>query len=186
MRSEVADHVTELAGGLSVVALALVFGAALGVLPVAALPRAPEAVLAAIPHVNAAISVVAVVVIAAGWHWIRRGDVERHRLAMVSGFVLFGTFLALYLYKVALTGPKPFEGPGWVETFVYYPVLGVHMLLAVLCVPLLFYVLLLALTRPVSEIPLTDHPRFGRVTAALWLTSFVLGTAVYVLLYVAF
>jgi putative membrane protein len=180
------EHVPELAGVLSVVSLGLVFGAVAGVVPAEALPRAPDAAIAAIPHVNAAISVVAVGVIAAGWRAIRRGNVERHRRAMVSGFVLFGAFLALYLYKVSLEGTKGFDGPAAVETFVYYPVLGVHMLLAVVCVPLLFYVLLLALTRPVSEIPLTNHPRFGRVTAALWLTSFVLGTVVYLLLYVLF
>lgn len=186
MRVEARDHVPELAGVFSVVSLGLVFAAVLGVVPASSLPRAPDAVVAAIPHVNAAISVVAVAVIATGWRAIRNGDVERHRRAMVTGFVLFGAFLALYLYKVALEGPMGFSGPAPVETYVYYPVLGVHMLLAVVCVPLLFYVLLLAATRPVSEIPLTDHPRLGRVTAALWLTSFVLGTVVYVLLYPAF
>lgn len=185
MRHEAADHVPALAGLLSLVSLALVFGAALGVLPVESLPRAPDAVFGAIPHVNAAISVVAVAVIAVGWRAIRRGDVGRHRRAMLTGFLLFGAFLALYLYKVALTGPKPFTGPDWVGTYVYYPVLAVHVLLAVVCVPLLFYVLLLALTRPVAEIPLTDHPRLGRITAALWLTSFALGTVVYVILYLA-
>jgi putative membrane protein len=186
MRNEAADRVPEIAGLLSVVALSLVFGAVAGVLPVDALPRAPEAVFEAIPHVNAAISAVAVVVIAGGWREIRRGNVRRHRLAMLSGFVLFAAFLVLYLYKVSVAGTTSFGGPGWVESFVYFPVLGVHMLLAVVCVPLLFYVLLLGLTRPVSEIPLTDHPRFGRVTAALWLTSFVLGNVVYLLLYVVF
>lgn len=186
MRVEAADHVPELAGLLSVVSLALVFGAALGMLPVETLPRAPDAVLAAIPHVNVAISVAAIGVIAAGWRWVRRGAIQRHRWAMQAGFVLFGTFLALYLYKVALTGPTSFAGPSRVETYVYYPVLGVHVLLAIVCVPLLFYVLLLALTRPVSEIPLTDHPRLGRITAALWLTSFALGTVVYTLLYLVY
>lgn len=186
MRTRAADHVPELAGLLSMVSLALVFGAALGVLPGDALPRAPDAVLATIPHVNAGISVAAIAVISAGWYWIRREAVRRHRWAMVAGFVLFGAFLALYLYKVSLTGPTPFEGPDRVATFVYYPVLAIHVLLAVVCVPLLFYVLLLALTRPVSEIPLTDHPGLGRITAALWLTSFALGTVVYALLYVVY
>lgn len=186
MRYDAADHVPELAGVLSVVSLSLVFGAVLGLLPVESLPRASDGVLDAIPHVNAAISTVAVIVIAAGWREIRRGNVQRHRRAMVSGFVLFATFLVLYLYKVAVAGTTSFAGPGWMETVVYVPVLGVHMLLAVVCVPLLFYVLLLALTRPVSEIPLTDHQRFGRVTAALWLTSFVLGNGVYLLLYVLY
>lgn len=186
MRTQAADRVPELTGLLSLVSLALVFGAALGVLPADALPRAPKSVLAAIPHVNAGISVAAIAVIASGWYWIRQGLVRRHQWAMVAGFVLFGAFLALYLYKVSLTGPTPFDGPERVATFVYYPVLGVHVLLAVVCVPLLFYVLLLALTRPVTEIPLTDHPRFGQITAVLWLASFALGTVVYALLYVLY
>lgn len=185
MRVSADEHVPELAGVLSLVSLALVFGAVLQVLPVDALPRV-EPVIALVPHVNAVISVVAVAVIAVGWRAIRRGDVRRHRRAMVAGFLLFGTFLALYLYRVSLEGPTSFAGPAWVETFVYYPVLGVHVVLAVVCVPLLFYVLLLALTRPVAEIPLTRHPRVGRVTAALWLASFALGTVVYLLLHVLY
>jgi putative membrane protein len=157
----------------------------LQVLPVESLPRV-EPLLALVPHLNAAISVAAVTVIAVGWRAIRRGDVRRHRRAMLSGFLFFGAFLGLYLYKVALTGPTPFDGPGWVAAYVYYPILGVHVLLAMVCVPLLFSVLLLALTRPVAEIPLTEHPRIGRITAALWLSSFVLGTIVYAKLYLIY
>jgi putative membrane protein len=140
-------------------------------------------VLAAIPHVNAVISSVAFVVVAASWRAIRRGNVERHRTGMLTGVGLFGTFLALYLYRVALVGPSEFEGPAVVEQFVYYPVLAVHVLLAVVCIPLLYYVLLLALTRPASDLPATDHARVGRVAAPLWLTSFGLGVVVYLLLY---
>ena len=73
-----------------------------------------------------------------------------------------------------------------VEQFVYYPLLGIHVLLAIASVPLVIYVLLLALTYPVRELPDTRHPQVGRVAAALWLISFALGTAVYVMLYVVF
>ncbi|WP_158056168.1 DUF420 domain-containing protein [Halorussus halophilus] len=176
-------HVPALTGVLSVVSLALVFSVALQVVPASALPRAPDAVLAAIPHINAAISVVAIGVIAAAWRSIRRGDVARHRTGMIAGVVLFATFLVLYLYRVALKGPTPFDGPDVVEQFVYYPVLGIHVLLAVVCIPLLYYVLLLALTRPVSELPATNHPRVGRIAASLWLVSFSLGIVVYLMLY---
>lgn len=186
MQRQVREHVPALTAVLTVVSLALVFAAAGRAVPSGVLPRAPAAVLDAIPHVNAAVSLAAIGTILGGVRAIKRGNVVVHRRLMGSSFALFATFLALYLYKVALEGPTGFEGPAAVETYVYYPVLGIHMLLAVVCVPLLFYVLLLAATRPVSEIPLTDHPRFGRVTAALWLTSFALGTVVYALLYLAF
>lgn len=178
------NHVSVLTGLLTVVSLALVFGAVFGALP--GLPRAPDPVLAAIPHVNAAVSVLAIGTIASGWRAIRRDDVDRHRAAMLLSLALFAAFLALYLYRVSLLGPSEFAGPDAVYQFVYLPVLAVHVLLAVVCIPLLYYVLLLALTRPVSELPRTNHRRVGRVAASLWLVSFTLGTVVYLLLYVVY
>jgi putative membrane protein len=183
MSAEVRDHVPGIAAVLSVVSLGLVFAAVGGVVPSSLLPRAPEGVVEAIPHVNAVISLLAIGAIGYGWRAIRRGDVMRHRAAMGTAFILFGLFLGLYLYKVALVGPQEFPGPVTLERFAYLPILAIHILLAIVCVPLLYYVLLLALTRPVEEIPLSDHPRFGRITAALWLVSFVLGVVVYTLLY---
>lgn len=183
MSVQIRDHIRGLAAVLSVVSLGLVFAAAGGVIPASLLPRAPASALDAIPHVNAGISLLAVAVIGYGWRAIRQGNVAAHRGAMGSGFVLFAIFLVLYLYKVALRGPAPFPGPDAIYQFVYLPVLALHILLAVACVPLLYYVLLLALSRPVEEIPLTNHPRFGRVTVTLWLISFGLGLVVYALLY---
>jgi len=171
---------------LTLVSLALVFGAVLGVIPRHLVPHPGEAFLAAIPHVNAVVSVVAIGVIGYAWYAIRRGNVARHRLGMLSGVVLFALFLGLYLYKVTLHGPTAFAGPDAVYTFVYLPTLAVHMLLAILCIPLLYYVLLLALTHSPAELPRTNHPRVGRVAAPLWLTSFALGVVVYLLLYVLY
>lgn len=182
MEWRVRDNVPAVAGALSAVSLALVLGTAGGFVPGGALPRF-EPLLDAIPHLNAGISVVAIAVILAGFRAIRNGDVRRHRRAMLSGFGLFAAFLTLYLYRVAILGPKPFAGAPWLETFVYLPVLAIHILLAIVCVPLLYYVALLGITTPVDLIPETRHPRLGRITVALWVTSFVLGLVVYILLY---
>jgi len=179
------NRVPELTGLLSVVSLALVFGAVLGVLPTAALP-APEWVLDAIPHFNAVVSVVAIGTILGGVRAIRNGNIERHRRAMLSSLVLFAVFLVLYLYRVSIEGPTTFQGPAALKQFVYLPILAIHILLAIVCIPLLYYVVLLALTRPVSELRDTNHPRIGRIAASLWLISFALGTVVYLLLYVIF
>jgi len=179
-------HVPALTGLLSVVSLALVFAAALRAIPGWLLPRAPGAVLHAIPHVNAALSVTAVGTIIVGVRAIRRGNVERHRRAMLATTALFATFLVAYLYRVALEGPTGFTGPSAVEQFLYYPLLAIHILLAIVAVPLVIYVLLLALTHSVAELPDTRHPQVGRAAAALWLVSFVLGTVVYLLLYVVY
>lgn len=186
MASVAREHLPTVVGLLSVLSLGLVFAAVLRVIPATVIPRAPVLVLAAIPHINAIISLVAIGVIGYGWRAIRRGHIDRHRTAMLTGAALFAVFLLLYLYKVALVGPTTFPGPDVVFGLVYLPLLAVHMMLAIICVPLLYYVLLLALTRPVHEIPRSRHPRVGRVAVSLWLASFGLGLLVYGMLYVTF
>lgn len=185
MERTVKRNVPALTAVLSLVSLGLVFGAARQLIPTSLLPTAPEWVISAIPHVNAAISVVAVGVILAGLRAVKNGRYDRHRELMGAGVVLFVLFLALYLYKVALKGPTAFPGSGLAET-AYLGILGVHVLLAVVCIPLLYYVLLLALTRPMDELSETAHPRVGRIAAPLWLVSFLLGLVVYVLLYLVY
>lgn len=182
IRYRVREHVTAATALLSVVALSLVFAAALRVVPAGALPRAPTPVLDAIPHGNALVSIVALALVVAGVRAIHLGNVERHRRLMLGAFVLFAVFLAGYLYRVALLGPSEFAASGLLET-VYLAVLAVHVTLAVVCVPLLFYVLLLAWVHPVAELPRTNHPRVGRIAAPLWAVSFALGVVVYLLLY---
>lgn len=181
-RSWARDHVPALTALATVVSLALVFGAALQLLPVEALPS-PEFLLEAVPHVNAAISLAAIGTIAAGVRAIRRGDVARHRRLMLASFGLFALFLGLYLYRVAIVGPTEFPGPATVRTYVYYPFLLVHILFAIVCVPFVFYALLTAGTRPVAQIYGTRHRTAGRVAAALWLVSFTMGVAIYAMLY---
>jgi putative membrane protein len=67
--------------------------------------------------------------------------------------------------------------------YVYLPVLAIHILLAIVAIPTVYYVLLLAASYPVSELAETNHPRAGKVAATLWLVSFALGIVVYAMLY---
>ena len=186
VRATARAHALGVSLAVSGVALALVFAVALEFVPGGALPRAPTAVLDAIPHLNAALSACAVVVIVGGVALARRGEYGRHRRAMLTATGLFAAFLGLYLYRVAVLGPTPFPGPASVYRTVYLPVLTVHVTLAVVCVPLVTYVLVLAATHTVAELPATSHQRVGRVAAALWAVSFALGVVVYAMLYVAY
>lgn len=179
-------QVRGVAAVVGIAALAIVFATVGGVIPNDQLPRTSDAFVDAIPDINAALSLIAIPTILYGWVAIRRDNIRRHRYAMVTGFILFTTFLGLYLYKVALAGPTPFDGPPIIETVVYLPVLATHVLLAMACVPLLFYVLLLGVTQPIPRLRDSDHPRIGRIAAPLWMTSFALGVVVYALLYVLY
>ncbi len=180
------EHSLGVAGLLSAVALGLVFAVVGGVVPATVLPRAPSAVLEAIPTLNAVVSLAAIVTISLGVRAARNRDFETHRRYMLASTGLFGAFLAMYLYRLTLLGTTDFGGPGVVERFVYLPLLAVHILLAIVCVPLVVYVLTLAATRPLADLFDTAHRRIGRVAAALWLVSFALGVAVYVLLYLVY
>jgi putative membrane protein len=180
------EHVPALTALLSVLSLAAVFGAVLGLIPTSALPRAPPAAVDAIPHVNAVLSTTALVTIPLAVRAIRRGRVDRHRTLMLASLGLFAGFLVLYLYRISLRGPSSFGGPEVVYRFVYLPTLAVHILLAIACIPLLYYVALLALTRPVPAIRDSLHPRVGRIAASLWFVSFLLGNVVYALLYLLY
>ncbi|WP_336325306.1 DUF420 domain-containing protein [Halovenus sp. HT40] len=185
MQSQAREHVPALTGILTAVSLALVFAAVGGAVPDGLLPRI-EGVVSAIPHINAVLSLAAIGTISYGVVSIRRGEIRQHRAAMLASTGLFALFLLLYLYRVSLEGPTTYPGPDLLYQYIYLPMLAIHILLAILCIPFVYYALLLASTHPVSQLPNTNHPRAGRIAAALWLISFVLGVLVYLQLYVLF
>jgi len=185
MTLQAREHVPALTGVLSIVALALVFGAVGGIIPADLLPR-HDGLVAIIPHLNAAISLLAIGTILYGIRAIRRRQIARHRAAMLTSTALFGTFLLFYLYRLTVEGTTVFDGPTTIRQFVYLPMLAVHILFAMLCIPFVFYALLLAGTHSLAELPETNHPRAGRIATALWLISFALGVCVYLFLYVLY
>ncbi|WP_290813971.1 DUF420 domain-containing protein [Halovivax sp.] len=187
MRLLTADRVPAATAALTLVSLTLVFGAAGGFVPSSTVPTAPEVVLGAIPTVNVAVSALAIATIAHGWRQIRRGRVDRHRRAMVVSVALFAIFLVLYLYRlVAIGGATGFDGPAAIHRYVYLPLLTGHVGLAVVCIPLLYYALLLAGAHGAGNLAETHHARVGRIAAPLWITSFALGILVYLLLHVVY
>lgn len=185
MRQYVRANVRAVTAVVSAVSLALVFSAAGGFVPDSLLPRV-DSLVTVIPHVNAVISATAIVTILVGVRAIRNGRVSRHQKAMLTSAGLFALFLVLYLYRVSLEGPTTFTGPDVVKQYLYLPLLAIHILLAIVCVPLVYYALFLAGTHDVSELRNTPHARVGRTAAALWLISFTLGITVWLLLHVLF
>ena len=169
---------------MSFLAVGVVLMAASGQIPATWLPTPPDTVIAAIPHLNVGISLAAMAAIGSGWRAIRRGRVNHHRAAMVGATLLFTTFLILYLYRlIILGGPSPFTGPDIVYRFLYLPILTIHIVLAIVAIPLVFDAIALAITVPRHRLGATRHPRVGRLAASLWIVSFGLGITVYFLLH---
>jgi putative membrane protein len=133
-------------------------------------------------HAIAGVNTVTFLTILAGWRWIRRGEVRKHRAAMLSAFGLILVFLVLYMFKVGGGGTKEFVGPTVVRNYVYLPMLAVHLLLSILAVPVVIHAAVLGVSHTPDELRDTVHARVGRVAAASWAISLFLGVVTYLML----
>lgn len=163
----------------SLLAYALVIGTFLELLPI--YPAISLRTSTLLSHGIALVNAATILSLVAGWYWIRNGVIRRHRLAMSTGFSLIMVFLFLYLLRVGGGGTKHFSGPDAVAT-VYLGLLGIHITLSIVAVPLVLYALVLGLTHTPAELRETKHASVGRVAAGTWLVSLLLGLVTYVLL----
>jgi putative membrane protein len=171
---------------LSIVGYAAVVGTFLGVVPRSLFPELSLTAVNRLADAIALVNAVNVLVIAAGWRWIRKDEVKKHATAMVTSFVLILVFLVMYLTKIGGGGTKEFVGPN----IVYYPylaMLAIHIVLSIVAVPVVLYALVLGATHSPAELRTeTRHRTVGRIAAGSWLLSLTLGVVTYLLLNHAF
>lgn len=172
-------HPRALAATLTGVGYALVLGTLYVGLPI--YPTISLATVNLLSHAIAVINSITVGLLLAGWYFIRRGQVRKHRWAMLSAFALIMLFLTLYLLKTGGGGRKDFVGPTGVY-YAYLAMLGTHILLSFLSVPLVLYNVVVGVTHSPAEIADTPHDRVGRAAVAVWSVSLTLGVVTYVLL----
>ena len=132
-----------------------------------------------LPAVNASLNALATVLLTAGFVFIKRREVSRHRWCMVSAFVVSCVFLVTYvLHKILMRGVHtPFGGEGVIRT-IYYAMLISHIILAMVIVPLV----LITLRHAVAG-RLDRHQKWARWTFPLWYYVSVTGVLVYFFLY---
>lgn len=118
----------------------------------------------------------------AGWLSIRAGQRKRHRLLMIMALLSISSFFILYVARQYVVGTLEFEGPEAVYRLVYIPILLPHLVLSAAAVPPVIYNFIVGLTRRMSEVGLTPHPRIGRIVVPIWLLSSTLGLIVFALL----
>ncbi len=172
---------------LTLVGYGAVIGTFAGLIPY---PTIGETGVDVLTHLIALTNAAATVALVLGWYWIRKGEVAKHRAAMLSAFALILLFLLFYLPRVGGGGEKYFvleSAYAWVPLWegvrvAYLGMLAIHIVLSVLAVPLVLYAVTLGLTHSPSELRETLHPTVGRIAAATWILSLVLGIVTYVLL----
>lgn len=130
----------------------------------------------------AIINLSALCMIIIGWYWIKIGEIEKHKTAMLISFGLIILFLILYLTKIGGGGTKEFIGPVFAR-YAYLIMLSVHIGLSIFSVPLIIYQVITGVTRSPNEIiELKYHRKIGRAGATAWIISLSLGVITYVLL----
>jgi len=178
----VRDHPRATTAALSIVGYALVGATFAGVVPEGVYPSLTEAEVNALSHAIAAVNATATLLLVAGWRFIRRGDVGKHRAAMGSAFALILLFLVLYLTKIGGGGTKEIVGVSGAVYYAYLGMLAVHVLLSVVAVPVVLHAVVLGLTHDPGELRGTIHPTVGKIAVAAWSLSLALGVITYVLL----
>ena len=133
-----------------------------------------------IPALNAALNALATVLMTAGFIFIKRGQRDAHRAAMLSAGAVSAVFLIGYVaHKILVRGVHtPFGGEGAIRT-VYYAMLLSHIVLAIAIAWLVPRTFWLALRGDYER-----HKRWARFTYPIWYYVSVTGVLVYFFLYV--
>ena len=173
------EHPRALTAVLTVVGYVVVVGTLYG--DVGLYPEISESTVDLLAAAIAVVNSLTICCLVAGWYWIRNDRVRKHRTAMMAAFTLILLFLVLYLLKTGGGGRKEIVEGAPLRSF-YLGMLGVHILLSVLSVPLVLYQVTLGLTHTTAELRKTAHATVGRVAVSAWLVSLLLGVVAYLML----
>lgn len=130
-----------------------------------------------LPLLNASLNGASGILLVAGYVFIRRRQIERHRFCMLSAFGLSALFLISYIIYHSIAGSTNFTGQGWIRP-LYFTILISHIILAALVLPLA----LMTLYRAWRGV-FVQHRQVARWTLPTWLYVSVSGVLVYLMLY---
>lgn len=127
------------------------------------------------PPFQAAANTLSILLLSAGYYFIRSGNRDMHRNCMLSALLVSAVFLVSYLTYHNLVGYAPFNGNGWIRP-VYFTLLGSHIVLAGVIVPLVLLTVWFAWRGNFGI-----HPKIARWTLPIWIYVAVTGVVVYIL-----
>ena len=130
-----------------------------------------------LPTLNATLNGIAGMFLLAGFYFIRRGQIARHRASMLAAFAMSTLFMSSYLVYHANVGSVPFRGQGPIRT-LYFAILISHIILAAVVPPLALVTLFRGLRRDDAR-----HRRIAKITWPIWMYVSVTGVLVYLMLY---
>ena len=119
--------------------------------------------------INSAVSVLLVVGLIA----VKNKNYILHKRIMITSIILSSLFLVSYVCHHLFTGETKFGGEGTIR-YIYYFILGTHIVLAAIILP---FILFTAYRAMVGE--WQKHKKLSKITWPIWLYVAVTGVVVY-------
>lgn len=126
--------------------------------------------------INAAINSTVSVLLLLGLVAVKNKKYLLHKRIMITAIILSCLFLVSYICHHLFTGETKFGGEGTIR-YVYYFILGTHILLAAIILP---FILFTAYRSMIGEF--ARHKKLARITWPIWLYVAVTGVIVYVMI----
>jgi len=123
--------------------------------------------------INAAINSTVSVLLLAGLVAVKNKNYLLHKRIMIAAIILSCLFLVSYICHHLFTGETKFGGEGSIR-YVYYFILGTHIILAAIILP---FILFTAYRSMIGEF--ARHKKLARITWPIWLYVAVTGVIVY-------
>jgi len=132
--------------------------------------------VSSLPYVNALLNLITTILLIIGYNLIRQKKREKHRSVMLSAFFTSALFLVSYVvYHWFKSGPKPYTGD---LTFIYYPVLLTHIILAMSILPLAMISVYRGMVLQIQQ-----HKKIAKITFPIWMYVSVTGIIIFIMLY---
>ena len=141
-----------------------------------------------LPHLTAALNLLATILLLMGLVSIRRGKARRHKTMMLSALGVSAVFLLMYLlHKLSLymtigefnkKFPTNTDVAPLAARYTYYGILITHLMLAIIVPVLALRAIFLAIRGRIDE-----HKRLVRFAFPAWMYVSVTGVLVYLMLY---
>jgi len=123
--------------------------------------------------INAAINSTVSVLLLLGLMAVKSKKYLLHKRIMIAAIILSCLFLVSYICHHLFTGETKFGGEGTIR-YVYYFILGTHIILAAIILP---FILFTAYRSMIGEF--ARHKKLARITWPIWFYVAVTGVVVY-------
>lgn len=130
-----------------------------------------------LPHVNAFLNGVTVVLLLIAFVMIKQGNIEAHRKVMIGALGVSTVFLASYLVYHFTAPIFRFRGEGMIRP-VYFTILITHVVLAAVALPMILVTAWRGLHRADAR-----HRALARLTWPVWMYVSLSGVIIYWMLY---